>query len=45
MLDGGDELPQAVRALKPARMAKQGAQLATSLGPIWFVKNVNRLPR
>ena len=29
ILDGGDELPQAVRALKPARVAKQGAQLAT----------------
>ena len=31
ILDGGDELPQAVRALKPARMAKQGAQLVTFL--------------
>ena len=31
ILDGGDELPQAVRALKPARVAKQGAQLATFL--------------
>jgi len=28
---GGDELPQAVRALKPARVAKQSAQLATFL--------------
>ena len=44
ILDGGDELPQAVRALKPARVAKQGARLATFLRLIWFVKNVNRLP-
>ena len=41
ILDGGDELPQAVRALKPARVAKQGAQLATFLDPTWFVKNAN----
>jgi hypothetical protein len=27
ILDGGDELPQAVRALKPARIAKQCALL------------------
>ena len=45
ILDGGDEIPQAFRALKPARVAKQGAQLATFLYPSWFVKNVNRLLR
>ena len=41
ILDGGDELPQAVRALKPARVAKPGARLATFLDPTWFVKNAN----